>query len=504
MTTGQDGAAGRPLPGYVLRDLIGRGATSEVWRGEPEGRPGRVVAIKRLRTDADRAALEALRRDAEALARLSHPSILPILDIVEDDPGVAIITGYAAGGSLADRLGRIRGGLEPIQVADLGARIGAALAASHDAGIIHGGLKPANILFDAEGQPLVADLGASHLRGTSGPVIGTAVHLDPATIVDGRPSDATTDVYGLATTLYEALTGVPPHAGSSPREALAVSDRGAHIPAADLVEVPSDLAATIERGLRRDPAERFSTIAEMAGHLDEARRRLDTGVSAPRSRTPDAPRATPTGPDRRLLILAAAVIITIPGGIVTWMSSSDAVQAPPEEARRHSTEDPVPDGPPDDGPDDTSSTDPDPAEEPEEAAEEEASQPREAPPACAVTVTPALQGPTQLADIDGQGCGVPAAWDGQTLEVAIDGDLQRFDLPGDQQDTLLFGDFSCDGRETPALYRSSTGEVFVFPTLNPDDEITVRAEPDVVADAMARVVVDAQGCARVDLDPGTG
>lgn len=517
MTTGQDGA-GRPLPGYVLRDLIGRGATAEVWRGEPEGRPGRVVAIKRLRTDADRAAIEALRRDAEVLARLSHPSILPILDIVEDDPGVAIITRYAAGGSLADRLGRIRGGLEPVQVADLGARIGAALAASHDAGIIHGGLQPANILFDAEGQPLVADLGASRLRGTSEPVGGAAEYLDPAIIVDGRRSDATTDVYGLATTLYEALTGVPPHAGPSPEQTLAASDRGVHIPAADLVEVPSDLAATIERGLRRDPAERFSTIAEMAGHLDDARRRLDTAPSEPSGATPSAirrssalsshddphdPSATPTGPDRRLLILAAALIITIPGGIVTWLSSSDAEQAPPEEARRQSTEDPIPDGSPDDGPDHTSNTDPDPTQDPEQAAEG-ASQPREAPPGCAVAVTPTLQGSTQLADIDGQGCGVPAAWDGQTLELAIDGDLRRFDLPGDQQDTLLFGDFSCDGRETPALYRSSTGEVFVFPTLDPDDEITVRAEPDVLADAMARVIVDAQGCARVDLDPGTG
>lgn len=487
MATGQ-GEAGRPLPGYVLRDPIGRGATADVWRGEPEGRPGRVVAIKRMRTGASRAALEALHRDAEALTRLSHPSVLPILDIVNEDPGVAIITGYAAGGSLADWLGRVRGGLDPAQVADLGARVGAALVASHNAGIIHGALKPTNILFDAEGQPLVADFGASRLRGTSEPVIGTVGYLDPATIADGRPSEAT-DIYGLATTLHEALTGVPTSAGSSPQQTPVASDRGVHVPAADLVEVPPDLAATIERGLRHDPADRFATMMEMTSHLDEARRRLDPANTSP---TSDAPPAAPTGPPRRLLILGAILIITIPAGIATWRLTSDGGDAPLEDTRVQGTDVAAPDGSSEEMPAEATSTDPD----------DPVAEPRDAPPACPDAVAPTLQAPEQPADIDGRGCSVPAAWDGEVLEVAIDGELQRFDLPGDGQDTLLFGDFNCDGRETPALYRSTSGEVFVFPTLDPDDETTVRAQPDEVPDATPRVVLDPDGCAHVDLDPG--
>ncbi len=497
MATAQ-GASSQPFPGYVLRDRIGQGPIAEVWRAEPAGRPGRVVAIKRLLLDTDRAALDALRQDADALARLSHPGILPILDIVADDPGVAIVTRYAPGGSLADLLGRLQGGLDAIQVADLGARIGAALAASHDTGIIHGDLKPTNILFDAEGRPLVADVGAAHLRGEPDPAIGTADYLDPASSVDGQPRDATTDIYGLAATLYAALTGVPPATGSNPQETLTASGRGSHVPADELVEVPSDLAAIIDRGLHRDPAERFSTIAEMADALDASRRRLSSGPSPPPAAV--SPTIRPST-DRRLLLVAAALVVSIPVGIVTWLATSGGEQATIQHTLPEQPADPTRGRPPASGADEP--TDIDPEERPAEPTEPVVT-PRAAPPACPDAVTPILNAPTQPADIDGRGCSVPAAWDGQVLEVAIDGQLRRFDLPGDEPDTLLFGDFNCDGRETPALYRPASGELFVFPTLDPDEEVTVRADPDVVPDATAEVVLDAQGCARVELRTSTG
>lgn len=498
MATGH-GASGHPLPGYVLRDRIGQGPIGEVWRGEPVGRPGRVVAIKRLLLDVDRAALAALRQDADALARLSHPAILPILDIVTDDPGVAIVTRYAPGGSLADRLGRLQGGLDAIQVADLGARIGAALAASHDAGIIHGNVKPTNILFGADGHPLVADLGAAHLRGSSDPLTGTAAYLDPASGADGRPRGPTTDVDGLAATLDAALTGVPPSAGPNAHETLAASDRGVHVPTGELMEVPSDLTAIIERGLHRDPAERFSTIAEMADALEACRRRLG---SAPPPPPPAAvfPTTRPST-DRRLLLLAAALVISIPFGIVMWLATSSGGDVTIQHTLPAHPEDPARNEPAVSAADEP--TDGDPEQRTADPTEPVAT-PHAAPPPCPDAVTPILNAPTQPADVDGRGCSVPAAWDGQVLEVAIDGQLRRFDLPGDEPDTLLFGDFNCDGRETPALYRPASGELFVFPSLDPDAEVTVRAEPDLVPDATAEVVLDEQGCARVDLRTTAG
>ena len=142
------------------------------------------------------------------------------------------------------------------------------------------------------------------------------------------------------------------------------------------------------------------------------------------------------------------------------------------------------------GSDDIATTTPDPARHPRQPA-----------PPCADAVSPTSTTVTQAVDVDGRGCTVPAAWDRDILEVALAGDLHRFDLPGSENDVLLFGDFNCDGRETPALYRPSSGDLFVFPTLTPGREITVTAEPDAIPDATPQVAIDAEGCASVELTP---
>jgi hypothetical protein len=158
------------LPGYLLHQRIGVGAASEVYRAEPVGSPGRPVAVKRLRIDAPPRAVDELRREAMVLARLSHPSLMRILDIVPDGDGVALVLPLAAGGSLAARLATADGGLEPAEAADLGARLASALAAAHDAGLVHRDVKPGNILFDAEGQPLLGDFGTARLLSERAPV----------------------------------------------------------------------------------------------------------------------------------------------------------------------------------------------------------------------------------------------------------------------------------------------------------------------------------------------
>src|SRR5690606_38993582 len=120
----------------------------------------------------DPSRIAELRREAEALERLSHPSILRLLDVVPDGPGVALVFPFAAGGSLAQRIAEAPDGLDATFVADLGARLARALASAHNAGLIHRDVKPSNILFDVEGQPLLADLGTALLRGESAPAAG--------------------------------------------------------------------------------------------------------------------------------------------------------------------------------------------------------------------------------------------------------------------------------------------------------------------------------------------
>jgi tRNA A-37 threonylcarbamoyl transferase component Bud32 len=541
------------LPGYVLRHRIGVGASAEVYRAEPVGSPGRLVAIKRLRVDAPPSAIAELRREAEVLGRLAHPSLVRVLDLVPDGERIALVLPFAPGGSLADRLATVDGGLAPSEVADLGARLGGALAAAHNAGLVHRDVKPANVLFDREGQPLLADFGMARLRGELAPVAGTAEYLDPAAAAGAAP-DPRTDVYGLGVTLYEALAGVPPYAGSTPRQTLAAADRGVHVPLEDLADAPAGLVTAVERAMHRDPAARYATASDLASHLDEIRRLLGTtGRTPPASTTgragilganserhgaggpapwatadttsPDGARDGPpdrapsertgtrvfgpappqsaaaadagAGIDRRVLVASALLALLVPVGVVVWSArGTDPIEL--------SLEDPTagaaggePVGSPEHGSEPVPELDP-------ELDPESGPAPRPAPPACDDERPATPPDATILdADVEGRGCTVPVAWDGAQLTVPLqDGQAARYDLAADPGDVLLLGDWDCDGRAAPALYRPPDGRLFVFEGFL--DETSARGVSTGVPHGTPVVVVDGDGCERVEVErPGS-
>jgi eukaryotic-like serine/threonine-protein kinase len=214
---------------YLLGELLGRGGMAEVRKGT-DVRLGRVVAIKRLRTDlaSDPTFQARFRREAQSSAALNHPSIVSVYDTGEepasDGSGVPqpyIVMEYVAGRTLRDILREGRRIL-PERALEITSGILAALDYSHRAGIVHRDIKPANVMLTPSGDVKVMDFGiaraiadASSAMTQTAAVVGTAQYLSPEQ-ARGESVDSRSDVYSTGCLLYELLTGRPPFVGDSP------------------------------------------------------------------------------------------------------------------------------------------------------------------------------------------------------------------------------------------------------------------------------------------------
>ena len=243
---------------YDLEHQIGAGASGTVWKAHRRGPVARVVALKRLRAGSGSADLARMRREATVLTELDHPHVVRVLEVLHDGDGVAIAMQYAPGGSLADLLAE-RGRLTPGQVVAVAAPVADALASAHRRGVLHGDVKPANILFTSDGEPLLTDFGVARTLGlvTSDQVSGTAEYLAPE-LLDGAQPDPRADVYSLGVVCYQALTGRPPYTGPVPLAVARAADAGVHEHLEEVAGVPEPLARVVERAMDRDPAQRFA------------------------------------------------------------------------------------------------------------------------------------------------------------------------------------------------------------------------------------------------------
>jgi len=244
------------VPGYDVAHLLGYGATGEVWLAR-EVATGEAVALKRLRCGGGMRERDRVRREAAVLAALEHPHLVRLRTVVTLADELVLVLDHAAGGSLSALMGA-RGTLLPGEVVTIATPLAQALAAVHARGVVHGDVSPANVLFTADGRPLLADLGVARLLGEPvGVPEGTPEFADPA-VVAGAPPDASTDVFGLAAVCFAALTGVPPVAGGGPAPL--------HRLAAD---VPGELVDVIHAAMAPDPVDR-PTAAELASALFDA------------------------------------------------------------------------------------------------------------------------------------------------------------------------------------------------------------------------------------------
>lgn len=256
--------------GYYLEAEIGAGSSGTVWkafRGSSNPQP---VALKRLHAAGRAVDLQRMRREAAVLAKLDHPHIVRVIEILEDGAGIAVAMQYAPGGSLAALLEE-RGNLTAGEVVAVTAPLASALASAHRHGVVHGDVKPANILFTSDGEPLLADFGSVRTIGrlTSETFASTPEYVAPE-LLDGATPDARVDVYSLAVVCYYALTGKPPYTGGSLLAVVRAADLGVYDTVRRRPEVPEALAEVIERGMARDPGQRFASAEELRQGLSAA------------------------------------------------------------------------------------------------------------------------------------------------------------------------------------------------------------------------------------------
>jgi eukaryotic-like serine/threonine-protein kinase len=260
------------LAGYGTDELIGFGGTGEVWRAH-DLETGETVAIKRLRTRGA-GATERLRREAALLASVAGPHVIAVRRLIVEEDEAALVMDYAAGGSLGSVLG-VRGRLPAAEVVTVLAPIAAALAAAHARDLVHGDLTPANILFTADGRPLLADFGVAQALGAVPQVVeGTVDYLDPA-VAAGAPMSGASDVFALAAIGYTALAGQTLWGSGTADQIQARASIGVRPALEELApDAPPALVAAIESALRLEPADRPD--ARTFGHAV-----LRAGAAAP-------------------------------------------------------------------------------------------------------------------------------------------------------------------------------------------------------------------------------
>ncbi|MFT4084974.1 MAG: Stk1 family PASTA domain-containing Ser/Thr kinase [Nocardioides sp.] len=265
---------------YEVGELLGRGGMAEVRKGN-DTRLGRVVAIKRLRTDlASDATFQArFRREAQSSASLNHPAIVAVYDTGEETSadGVSqpyIVMEYVAGRTLRDILREGRKIL-PERALEITSDVLSALDYSHRAGIIHRDIKPGNVMLTPSGDVKVMDFGiaravsdaASTMTQTAA-VVGTAQYLSPEQ-ARGETVDSRSDVYSAGCLLYELLTGRPPFVGDSPVAVAYQHVREQPRPPSDHdTALPPEVDAIVMKSLAKRVEDRYQSAAAMRNDIE--------------------------------------------------------------------------------------------------------------------------------------------------------------------------------------------------------------------------------------------
>jgi tetratricopeptide (TPR) repeat protein/predicted Ser/Thr protein kinase len=256
---------------FEIEAILGIGGMGVVFSAR-DRRLDRPVAVKAIRTDARRRALEAFRREAMAMASLAHPNIVPIFDAGIDTGTPFIAMELVRGRTLRQWQLEQR---DPAPILAAYRDAGRGLAAAHDAGIVHRDFKPDNVLVSEAGVIKVADFGVAALRGAGAPPIGSESATHDGTGFVGTPAyaapeqmaggtvDARADQFAFCVALWEALDGLPPFPSGPERYLAILAGRFQRGTGA----VPRHLRSTLRQGLHAAPDRRLASMTDLVDRL---------------------------------------------------------------------------------------------------------------------------------------------------------------------------------------------------------------------------------------------
>ena len=318
---------GARLGAYEVLARLGAGAMGEVYRAH-DNRLGRDIAVKILPAEFadDPGRRRRFEQESRAASALSHPNIVSVYDVGDQDGVSFIVTELVDGESLRDLIER---GPVPLRkTIDIGAQIADGLAAAHAAGVVHRDLKPENVMLTRDGRPKILDFGLARYQPAApadgsqtmtqpGMVMGTAGYMSPEQVT-GSPADARSDIFSLGIVLHEMLAGKLPFVRATTIETMSAILRD------DPGELPGTLPAAMQQliahCLEKEPARRFQSCNDLAFNLR---------AIAPGSSSGTVLAAAAVRPRRRL---SAATVVAVAFALVAAATLALLLTRPPRGA----------------------------------------------------------------------------------------------------------------------------------------------------------------------------
>ncbi len=251
---------------FLLEKELGHGGMGGVYLGRDkmlDRKVGIKVMLKSLGDDPE--FVERFQREAQAAARLNHPNIAQIYSFGQENGMPYIAMELVSGGSLDKEMEANPGTMDPVRVMKIGQQMADALAAAAEQNLVHGDVKPENVLFDADGNAKLVDFGLAAMQGDSDEIWGTPYYISPEK-VRRQKIDYRADIYSLGGTLYHALTGVAPFEGADAAEVVKARFNGPpKKPSEVRPGLPPEIDPIIMRMLELEPSMRYPTYQSLLG-----------------------------------------------------------------------------------------------------------------------------------------------------------------------------------------------------------------------------------------------